>query len=196
MLESGNMEIETHRLILRKFQLEDVQQLAPILANPQVMKFSPTGILSFPETQAKIQGFVASYKQYGFGKWAITFKETNQLIGYCGIAIEQIDNKNEREIGYRLNPNFWGHGLATEAASAAIKYGFEQLTFPYILGIVERENKASVRVIEKLGMQYKRKTIFSGVEMDVYSVESPTEKHIRADGKDTIAAKFHRHIKI
>jgi ribosomal-protein-alanine N-acetyltransferase len=174
MLESGNMEIETHRLILRKFQLEDVQQLAPILANPRVMKFSSTGILSVLETQAKIQGFIASYRQYGFGKWAITFKESNQLIGYCGIAIEQIDNKDEREIGYRLDPKFWGQGLATEAASAAIQYGLEQLKFPYLLGIVERENKAYVRVLEKLGMQHQRETIFFGVEMDVYSVESPT----------------------
>lgn len=174
MLESGKMEIETQRLILREFQLEDVQQLTPILANPPVIKFSPTGILSVLETQAKIQGFIASYKKYGFGKWAITFKESNQLIGYCGIAIEQIDNKDEREIGYRLDPKFWGQGLATEAASAAIRYGLEKLKFLYILGIVERENKASVRVLEKLGMQHQRKTIFFGVEMDVYSVESPT----------------------
>ena len=166
------MEIETQRLILREFKLEDVQQLAPILANPRVMKFSSTGILSVLETQTRIQGFIASYRQYGFGKWAITFKESNQLIGYCGIAIEQIDNKDEREIGYRLDPKFWGQGLATEAASAAIRYGLEQLKFPYILGIVERENKASVRVLEKLGMRHQRETIFLGVEMDVYSVES------------------------
>jgi RimJ/RimL family protein N-acetyltransferase len=172
MLESGKMEIETQRLILREFQLEDVQQLAPILANPRVMEFSSTGILSVLKTQAKIQDFLASYRQYGFGKWAISFKQSNQLIGYCGIAIEQIDNKDEREIGYRLDPKFWGQGLATEAASAAIRYGLEQLKFPYILGIVERENKASVRVLEKLGMQHQRETIFLGVEMDVYSVES------------------------
>ena len=167
------MEIETQRLILREFQLEDVQQLAPILANPRVMEFSSTGILSVLKTQAKILDFIASYRQYGFGKWAISFKQSNQLIGYCGIAIEQIDNKDEREIGYRLDPKFWGQGLATEAASAAIRYGLEQLKFPYILGIVERENKASVRVLEKLGMQHQRETIFLGVEMDVYSVESP-----------------------
>jgi RimJ/RimL family protein N-acetyltransferase len=84
------MWLETQRLILREFQQEDSCQLAPILANPQVMKFSPTGILSFQQTRTKINGFIASYKKNGFGKWAVIFKESNRLIGYCGIAVEQM----------------------------------------------------------------------------------------------------------
>jgi RimJ/RimL family protein N-acetyltransferase len=165
--------LETPRLILRNFQPEDVHQLAPILANSQVMKFSPTGILSLSQTQAKIDGFITSYKTFGFGKWAIIFKETNRLIGYCGVAVEQIDNQHEREIGYRLDPAYWGRGLATEAAAIAIKYGFEQLNFLYILGIVEPVNIASVKVLKKLGMKYVRTTIFQGVEMDVYRLNMP-----------------------
>lgn len=160
--------LETQRLILREFQQKDVHQLAPILANPRVMKFSPTGIISAFQTQVKIDSFMTSYKALGFGKWAVIYKESNQLIGYCGIAIEEIDNINEREIGYRLDPEFWGKGLASEAALATIKYGFEQLKLPYILGIVERANTASVRVLGKLGMKYERETIFHGVEMDIY----------------------------
>lgn len=70
-----------------------------------------------------------------------------------------------------IDPKFWGKGLAIEAALAAIKYGFEQLKFPYILGIVESENIASVIVLKKLGMRYQRKTIFHQVEMDVYRVD-------------------------
>ncbi|NEP57601.1 MAG: GNAT family N-acetyltransferase [Symploca sp. SIO2G7] len=167
------MEIETRRLIVRDFQLEDWEQLAPILADPRVMQFSTTGVLSVSETQAKIQSFIASYQNYGFGKWAIFCKESNQLIGYCGIAIEQIDNKEEKEIGYRLDSKFWGQGLATEAAAAVIQYGFRQFQFPYILGVVECENKASVRVLEKLGMQYERETVFDGIKMDVYKVSYP-----------------------
>lgn len=167
------MQIETQRLILRHFRPEDFEQLAPILADPQGMKYSRTGnVLSVLETQAKIQGYINSYQKHGFGKWAIILKEHNQLIGYCGIAIEPVDNKLERELGYRLDHHFWNQGLATEAAKAAVQYGFEQLKFPYILGIVERQNKASVRVLEKLGMQYLRETVFYGVKMDIYSVKS------------------------
>lgn len=161
--------LETPRLILRDFQQEDLHQLALILANPQVMEFSPTGILSVSQVQAKIDSFITSYKKFGFGKWAVMFKD-NKLIGYCGIAVEQIDKVDELEIGYRLDLEFWGRGLATEAASTTIQYGFEQLKFPYSLGIVERENLASVRVLEKLGMKYKRETVFHGVKMDVYQV--------------------------
>ena len=164
--------IETKRLILREFQPKDWHQLAPILANPQVMKFSPTGILSASQTQGKIDSFITSYKAFGFGKWAVIFKESNQLIGYCGIAIEQIDNINEREIGYRLEPNFWGKGLATEAASATIQYGFKQFKFPYILGIVEQANTASVRVLKKLGMKYENKTRFHGLKIDIYRLNA------------------------
>ncbi len=164
--------LETPRLILRDFQQEDVHQLASILSNSRVMEFSPTGILLFSETQAKIDSYIASYNEFGFGKWAVIFKESNKLIGYCGIAVEQIDNVDEREIGYRLDPEFWGRGLATEAALITIQYGFEQLKFPYVLGIVERANTASVRVLDKLGMRYVRATIFHGIKMDVYRVDA------------------------
>ena len=167
------MWIETQRLVLREFQPEDFQELAPILANPQVMQFSPTGVASITQTQERIEGFITCYKEFGFGKWAVIFKESNELIGYCGIAVERIDDKDEKELGYRLDSKFWGKGLATEAASAAIQSGFEQFKLPYVLGIVERENIASVRVLEKIEMRYERTTIFHKVEMAVYRVNAP-----------------------
>ncbi len=166
------MLIETNRLILREFQRTDLQELAPILADPKVMKFSPTGVNSVEQVQERIEGFIACYKEFGFGKWAVVLKESNQLLGYCGIAVDQIDGKDEKELGYRLDSRYWGQGLATEAASAAIKYGFEQFNLPYVLGIVERVNSASVRVLEKVGMRYERVTIFHEVEMDVYRVNA------------------------
>ncbi len=162
------MWIETQRLILREFQRDDAQELSLILANPKVMKFSPTGILSVAQTQEKVESFITSYKKYGFGKWAVVLKESRELIGYCGIALEEIDSKNEREIGYRFDSKLWGKGLATEAADAALHYGFENFNFPCILGIVERSNTASARVLEKLDMKYERETIFHGIKMDVY----------------------------
>jgi [ribosomal protein S5]-alanine N-acetyltransferase len=166
------MLIETNRLILREFQRTDLQELAPILADPKVMKFSPTGVNSIEQVQERIEGFINCYKEFGFGKWAVVFKENNQLLGYCGIAIDQIDGKDEKELGYRIDSRYWGQGLATEAASAAIKYGCEQFKLPYIIGIVERANSASVRVLEKVGMRYERVTIFHHVEMDVYRVNA------------------------
>jgi [ribosomal protein S5]-alanine N-acetyltransferase len=164
------LRIETERLILREFQRKDLHALAPILADPNVMKFSPTGVNSLEQVREKIEGFIACYEAFGFGKWAVMLKACDRLLGYCGIAIEQIDDKYEKELGYRLDARYWGQGLATEAASAAIQCGLEQFNLPYVLGIVERANVASVRVLEKVGMRYARTTFFHGVEMEVYRV--------------------------
>lgn len=166
------MLIKTNRLILRELQSTDLQELASILADPKVMRFSPTGVNSVEQVQEKIQSFITYYKEFGFGKWAVVLKENNQLLGYCGIAIDRIDGKDEKELGYRIDSRYWGQGLATEAASATVRYGFDQFNLPYLLGIVERANLASVRVLEKVGMRYKRVTIFHEVEMDVYRVNA------------------------
>jgi RimJ/RimL family protein N-acetyltransferase len=164
------MWIETDRLILREFRQTDLSELAPILADPKVMKFSTNGINSIEQVQEKIAGFIACYENFGFGKWAVILKESDRLLGYCGIGVDQIDGHDEKELGYRLDSQYWGQGLATEAASASIKYGFEQLNLPYVLGVVERANTASARVLEKVGMCYEKITIFRGVEMDLYRV--------------------------
>jgi [ribosomal protein S5]-alanine N-acetyltransferase len=113
---------------------------------------------------------------FGFAKWAVILKQNNHLLGYCGIGIDCIDGNDERELGYRLDSNFWGQGLATEAALASIKYGFDRLNFPYVLGVVERENTASVKVLEKVGMRYERQTVFRGVGMDVYQVDATSRE--------------------
>lgn len=91
---------------------------------------------------------------------------TNWLL--C-LAIESIDHKSETELGYRISQSFGGQGLAIEAAKTALNYGFYELKLPRIVAIVEPENIASVRVIEKLGMHYEKQTLFYGLNMSVYS---------------------------
>jgi RimJ/RimL family protein N-acetyltransferase len=163
---------ETSRLILREFKVKDDRELSPILASPQVMKFSLTGCLTVSQTQAKIDDFIASYRKHGFGKWAVILKEENRLIGYCGLAIEIIDGQPETELGYRLDENYWGKGLATEAAQAALQYGLDRLKLPYIIAVVEPANHASIRVIEKLGMKYCKQTYFQGLQVNVYRMSA------------------------
>jgi [ribosomal protein S5]-alanine N-acetyltransferase len=165
------MKIETPRLILREFMESDLPALAPILADPLVMKFSTMGIYSTPQTEKAIDNFIDSYKQFGFGLWAVILKESDDLlIGYCGLAVDRIDDRDEPEIAYRLDSNFWGEGFATEAALASIQYGLDRIELPYILGAAQRQNVASIRVLEKLGMTFDRETIFRGVAMDVYKI--------------------------
>jgi [ribosomal protein S5]-alanine N-acetyltransferase len=167
------MKIETPRLILREFMRSDLQTLAPILVDPLVMKFSTLGLYSTSQTEKAIDNFIDSYKQFGFGFWAVTLKERDLLIGYCGLAIDRIDGRDEPEIGYRLDSKFWDKGFATEAASASIQYGFNRIELPYILGAAQRKNVASIRVLQKLGMTFDRETIFREVPMDVYKIVKP-----------------------
>lgn len=178
------MKIETSRLILREFLRSDLQSLAPILANPLVMKFSTMGTYSTSQTEKAIDNFIDSYKQFGFGFWAVILKESNLLIGYCGLAIDRIDDRDEPEIAYRLDSKFWGKGFATEAASASIQYGLDRIELPYILGAAQRQNIASVRVLEKIGMTFDREIIFRGVAMDCYKIVKSTK--IRKSNDSTL----------
>ncbi|BAZ05763.1 M50 family metallopeptidase [Calothrix sp. NIES-3974] len=161
---------ETERLIIREFCEQDIDKIAPIFAHPQVMKFSPTPPLDREMTAIKVHSYRESYAEWGYGKWAVITKKTHQLIGYCGIGVELIDGKLENELGYRFAPEFWGQGIATEAARACIEYGFNVLNLDYILGIVEPENQASVRVLEKIGMKWEGETIWLNRLVHVYRI--------------------------
>lgn len=163
--------IETPRLIIREFTMSDVDDLAYILNKPEVMHFSRTGAISTEETAIKIKSYINSYQQHGYGKWAVIHRNTGKLIGYCGIAIEQIDNNLENELGYRFDPDFWHQGFATEAVSSCINYAFDTLNLEYLLGIVEPENTASVRVLQKIGMEFVKESLWCDKIVHIYRKE-------------------------
>ncbi len=146
----------TSRLLLREFTPDDVDALAPILADPEVMRFS----LSGPETREQTAAFITwcqeQYARSGFGLWAVIHIEDGQLIGYCGLSEWDIEGAHEVEVGYRLDPEYWGRGLATEAAEAALEYARNRLGLSRVIAIIEAENVASIRVAEKIGMRLEK----------------------------------------
>ena len=160
--------IQTERLIIREFQVLDIEALAQIMAKAEVMQYSLDGVLSTKKTAVKIQSFLDSYQKNGYGKWAVIHRESARLIGYCGIAVEEIEAKLENELGYRLDSDFWGQGLATEAANACLKYAFDKLNLDRVLGIVEPENHASIRVLEKIGMEFMKESTWRGKVVYIY----------------------------
>lgn len=165
---------QTERLIIREFQVSDIEALAQILAKPEVMQFSPSGILSYKQTAVKVQSFLDSYQKQGYGKWAVIYRESGRLIGYCGIAVEEIEGKLENELGYRIDSEFWGQGLATEAAKACLKYGFDKFNFDYVLGIVEPENQTSIKVLEKIGMEFVKESTWREKVVCIYKIANNT----------------------
>lgn len=145
--------LATPRLLIRHFQTTDVPALAAILGDAQVMRYSVRGVLDEQAVGEFVHNCMACYHADGFGPMAVVDLASGELIGFCGLNAEMVDGAREVEIGYRLSPRFWGQGLATEAVQASLRHGFESLGLGSIIGIVQPQNVASVRVLHKAGFQ-------------------------------------------
>ncbi|MGF1486999.1 MAG: GNAT family N-acetyltransferase [Prochloraceae cyanobacterium] len=161
---------ETHRLVVRHFSENDLEDLSAILADPEVMKFSLKGVKTKTETKELIQRIISDYQSKGCGLYAVILRENKQLIGYCGFFFWSIAGKEEVEIGYRLDPKYWGRGLATEAAIAVRDYGFEKFNFSSLISLIQAKNIASIRVAEKTGLKYEKDYNLMGLSVRIYRI--------------------------
>jgi RimJ/RimL family protein N-acetyltransferase len=163
------MILETSRLILRSFKDEDIARLAELMANPDFMRFS-LGPYSREQTQSVLQKFL-SWNQAGLpSQFAVIFRENNALIGYCGFLHWHLDGADEVEIGYRLHPDYWNRGLASEAAQAVRDHAFRDLNLLKVISLIHPHNIASRRVAEKNAMKIERETVFRGFPTQVFAI--------------------------
>jgi RimJ/RimL family protein N-acetyltransferase len=159
--------LETERLILRGFVPQDLDRLATILANPNVMRYMPGNEPLTRERSEKTLNFVRNHwEQHGFGWWAVICKEDELLAGWCGLTL--LDETSEVEVAYLLAQEHWGRGYATEAARASVRYGFEQLGLDTIIALAFAENVPSRRVMEKLCMQFTGEAHYFGLDLMRY----------------------------
>jgi ribosomal-protein-alanine N-acetyltransferase len=149
------MILETDRLILREITLADTKDMLALHGNDVVQKHTlePT-ITSFHEMEKIIQERMLNYKKYGYGRWAVILKPTNKFVGWAGLAY--LPEFDLTDLGYRLLPEFWGQGIATEASKAILSYGFETLKLKKIVAIALKEHKASIKVMENAGMTFDK----------------------------------------
>jgi len=162
--------LETPRLSLRYFTIRDQDFLMPILGDPKVMEFSIIGVHNPKQIRQFIEQRLLSYLERGFGLYAIIHKQQQKLIGYCGFFVQQINENKEVEIGYRLAQQYWGQGLATEAAEAVLAYGKQKYQFKRFVCLIEPANVRSVKVAHKIGMELEKKIIYHGLDVDMYSL--------------------------
>jgi RimJ/RimL family protein N-acetyltransferase len=144
--------LETDRLFLREFEITDAATLYELNLDPEVIRY--TGDLPFPsveEAEKFLQNY-AAYKDFGYGRWLVIRKADDEVLGWCGLKF--LPEKNETDIGYRFFKKYWGEGYATEAARACLDYGFTLLNLQTIVARAMHENKASIKVMEKIGMKY------------------------------------------
>ncbi|WP_346940172.1 GNAT family N-acetyltransferase [uncultured Clostridium sp.] len=152
--------IETERLIIKPYCMEDIDDLYKVYSNEKVMAYIPEGVMSYEWVKNLIKWMVEYCYEKNTPENIIKFgtsivdKEINKVIGWCGLGL--LDCKPEDiEIFYGLSSEYWGQGLATEAAMAMINYGFDTIGLKRIIAVVNPDNIASKKVIEKIGMKFK-----------------------------------------
>ncbi|MBD2089752.1 GNAT family N-acetyltransferase [Microcoleus sp. FACHB-1515] len=171
---------ETSRLILRHFQPDDAEDLQAVFGDAEVMRFSTTGAFNLDQIRAWLDRAPIAYEKNGYGLNAVIEKTSNQLIGLCGLLVwEDLDGQHEDEIGYRFARAWWGKGLATEAACATRDFGFGQLGRNRLISIIEPENVRSIRVAQRVGMQYERSTKFKNLDVGIYAMNRSSWENLR-----------------
>jgi ribosomal-protein-alanine N-acetyltransferase len=160
-------EIETLRLQLRHFALEDLDDLFRIYSNPEVSRYISKGARTKDETKAALINIIKHWK-HGFGMWAVVHKQSSKMIGRCGLCF--LDNTPEVELGYALDKLYWNQGLATEASLVSLQYGFEQVGLERIVAIARPENIASQRVMQKVGMKYEKNARYYNSDVVYYAL--------------------------
>lgn len=146
--------LSTDRLVLRRWRESDLEPWAEMNADPAVREHLGP-VLARAQSDASVARFEADFDERGFGWWAVEVRSTAEFIGFAGL--DPVDDDlppTGVEIGWRLARGAWGNGYATEAARAALAFGFGELELPEILAITTADNVRSQAVMRRLGMTH------------------------------------------
>ncbi|HEY6566770.1 MAG TPA: GNAT family N-acetyltransferase [Actinomycetota bacterium] len=165
---------DTPRLRFRELVEDDVDTLATLFADPEVMQYIGTGgVLTRDRALRSIERQQAEYRERGFGEWATIERETDAMIGLCGlIRWPDIDGVEELEVAYLLARDAWGRGLGTEAATAIRDHAIEHLGRTRLISCIYPDNHASIRVATKVGMHFEKTFTYEGSPMSLFSLEA------------------------
>ena len=159
--------LETDRLHLRMFRPDDLDRLAALILDPDVMRYVGNGQPGTrEEADVALKSIIRHWETHGFGRWAVVDKETQNFIGFGGLR----SLYGEPEVVYHFAKAHWGKGLATELARASLRYGFEEHHFDRVLAIAKPPNAASIHVMEKLGMHYQKHTSYYNIDVIQYTI--------------------------
>jgi ribosomal-protein-alanine N-acetyltransferase len=179
--------LETKRCRLRTWRLDDAPAAHPWMSDPEVFRYlggAATVCTTLEDTERAVAAAIAREMQTGWAMWACESRDDGKLIGRAGI--KQLDGgwarfdpeaTYEMEVGYAFSRDRWGHGLASEVATALVEWGFRVKELPRIVGVCQTENRASRRVLEKAGLRFVERRPFSatGYEglVDYLALDAP-----------------------
>ena len=160
---------ETERLYLREMNAADAENAFLLNLDPEVIKFTGDEAFKNIEIARKFLENYDHYKIYGFGRWAVINKSNNEFLGWCGLKYSK--DKDEHDIGFRFFKRHWNKGYATEAAKKCIELGFYKFGMQKIVGRAMIENLGSIKVLEKIGLNYLKTLNLNDAQEVIYIIE-------------------------
>jgi ribosomal-protein-alanine N-acetyltransferase len=163
-------QVTTARLLLRPFDDSDAKPLHALVSVEGMLQYFPgPGQPTLEQVQRLIERQILHWQEHGLGWWGVELIDEGELLGWNGL--QYLPETEEVEVGYLLAKPYWNKGLATEGARAALRFGFDELQLEQIVGIVHPENKASERVLEKLGMRFTEQTEYFDMQVFRYEID-------------------------
>lgn len=166
-MSEDTVVLSTPRLQLRPCAAADVETLHAFWTDPDVRKYLwDDEVISLEQVAEVVASSTQDFATHGFGHWCATWKDSSALVGWCGLRY--FGNPPEVEVLYGVMPQAWGQGLAVEATRAVLAYGFATLGLERIYAGTDPPNKASVRVMEKVGMRFDKRLEINGLAAIYY----------------------------
>lgn len=164
---------ETERLLIRHLRAEDLDDMFEVCGDSELMLYVGEGrALTREEVRGWIEKSLENYRAHGFGCSAVVLKADGRFVGYCGLVNPVFSGEPEAELIYAVKRQFAGRGMASEAARAMLGFAFERAGLRRVVATIDPDNRASIRIAEKLGMRYECRRVdeYNLPEL-VYAVE-------------------------
>jgi RimJ/RimL family protein N-acetyltransferase len=166
-------ELETSRLTLRRFTLDDAAFVLRLVNEPSfIANIGDKEVRTLEDARRYLTaGPLAMYGEFGFGLWHASLREGGAAVGMCGLLRRNV--LPDVDIGYAYLPEYWGRGLAHEAAAAVLQHAARRFALRRVIGVVSEGNAGSIRVLEKIGLRFERKhAMYPGQpEVRLYSID-------------------------
>jgi len=166
--------LQTERLYLRQWVPADRVRFKPLLIDPRVTQYVPQRDWTDEKIEDRIHEYIQQSQSRGWALWPVIHRADARFIGFCGFGEE---DSSEIGIGWRFLPEYWGQGLATEAAAATLQLGFAKWGFPRVVAHAQKPNAASIRVMAKIGMACDGVCDHEGIEIVRYVIDNPYASH-------------------
>lgn len=163
--------LESQRLTTRFLRPEDVELWCPFVSSKEATEFFPDYYAPenpLPAAERFLSRQFNRYKEKTFGLQALVEKSSGDVVGICGLLLQQVDGKPELEVGYQILPKYWGLGYAPEAAKLFLDFAVEHQLADSIISVIDVGNVKSERVAEKNGLKRDKLTVYSGLDVWVY----------------------------